>query len=360
MEEKIKNLCIHFDANLSEALKHMDAIRLKLLIVVKDNKFYSLLSIGDIQRAILNDFDLSTPIYKTLRTRNKIRVAHTKDSKDSIKQIMIKHKTDFMPVIDSENFIQTVFFWEDIIDESEISDVDKIDIPVVIMAGGKGSRLKPLTNIIPKALVPVGEKPIIESIINKFNKFGTKKFYISLNHKKEMIRQYIKDNINEDKKIEFITEDKPLGTGGSLSLMREMINTTFFVTNCDILIDQDYREIYKYHKKNKNDITLVSALMHYSIPYGIIKTGKSGVLNSIEEKPEITYQVNTGMYIMEPHVLNEAPYNQFFHITQIIQQIKQKNGKIGVFPVSQKSWLDIGVWKKYEDSINEFKNWMNF
>ena len=152
--------------------------------------------------------------------------------------------------------------------------------------------------------------------------------------------------------VNFIEEEKPLGTGGSLYLLKDKIKEPFFVTNCDILIEQDYSEIYNYHKENGNEITLVSALNHIKFPYGIINTGKDGELLSINEKPEMTYEINSGMYILEPHLIDEIPINKFFHITQLIEKVKQRKGKVGVFPVSEKSWVDIGDWEKYINEIN--------
>ena len=133
-------------------------------------------------------------------------------------------------------------------------------IHAVIMAGGKGTRLRPITNIIPKALVPLGDKPIIEMIINKFRRIGCSDFYISINYKSEMINFYFNNVQDRDYTLSFINEEKPLGTGGSLSLIKDKVNKTFFVSNCDILIDQDYRDIYDYHEKHQNEVTIVASL----------------------------------------------------------------------------------------------------
>lgn len=359
MKREIEKLCIDRKAKISEALKYMDEIKLKLLIVTSDNQFFSLISIGDIQRAILKEYDLNSPIEKILRSKDKIRVAHVKDSENSIKETMIRHKTEFMPVIDDNRSIHTVYFWSDVIGKDEVIEKEKLDIPAVIMAGGMGKRLKPITNIIPKALMPIGEKPILEIIIDRLNEIGINDFYVSVNYKKEMIKQYFEQLDNKNYNIEYIEENKPLGTGGSLYLLKNKLLNTFFVSNCDILIDQDFREVYQYHKENNNELTIISALKHYPIPYGTLETGHNGILTKMKEKPELTFQVNTGMYILEPHLLKEIPENTFFQITTLINKVFKRKGKIGVFPVSEHSWIDIGVWKKYEESINEFKNWMN-
>jgi NDP-sugar pyrophosphorylase family protein len=138
-----------------------------------------------------------------------------------------------------------------------------------------------------------------------------------------------------------------MGTAGSLSLLKDRIHETFFVSNCDILIEQDYSEILRYHKENKNEITLVAALKHYPIPYGTVEAGENGQLIALKEKPELTFKINSGMYILDPHLLNEIPDNQFFHIIQLIEKVKKRKGKVGVFPVSEKSWRDIGEWSEY-------------
>jgi NDP-sugar pyrophosphorylase family protein len=162
-----------------------------------------------------------------------------------------------------------------------------------------------------------------------------------------MIKHYFDELQNTDYKLTFFNEDKPLGTAGSMYMLKGKIDETFFVSNCDILIKNDYSGILDYHRHHKNEITIVSAFRHYPIPYGIIETSDNGRLKSITEKPELSFQINTGMYILEPQLLDEIPENSFFHITDLIQKIKKRKGNIGVFPISEKSWIDIGGWDEY-------------
>jgi NDP-sugar pyrophosphorylase family protein len=138
-----------------------------------------------------------------------------------------------------------------------------------------------------------------------------------------------------------------MGTAGSLSLLKGKIKETFFVSNCDILIEQDYSEILKYHRKNKNEITIIAALQHFPLAYGIIEAGEKGNLVDLVEKPELTFKINSGMYILEPNLIDEIPEDKFFHITHLIEKVKLRDGNIGVFPVSQRSWKDIGTWSEY-------------
>jgi NDP-sugar pyrophosphorylase family protein len=192
---------------------------------------------------------------------------------------------------------------------------------------------------------------MVEEIFSRFGKYGSNVFFISLNYKADLIEYYLTHK-ELPYKLVFFREEKPMGTAGSLSLLKGKINKTFFVTNCDILIEQDYSEILDYHRENNNEITIVAALMHYSIPYGTIETGENGRLIKLKEKPELTLKINSGMYILEPHLLKQIPDNTFFHITDLIEKIIMRNGRVGVFPVSQKSWKDIGDWKEYLNQIN--------
>lgn len=339
-----KEISVFKRATISDALKQMDAVKKKLLLVLNDdNTFCSLLSIGDIQRAIIANRPVTTPIHEILR--DEVRVAHINDNPEEIKNHIRKKRNDFMPVIDADNKIVDIIFWEDLFEDKQ--SLAQFDLPVVIMAGGKGSRLKPLTNVIPKPLIPINEKTIIEDIMDRFVEHGCHQFYLSVNYKADMIRYYFDALKNPAYKIDYFQEEKPLGTAGSLSLLKGKIDQTFFVSNCDILIDQDYSEIVKYHRENNNDITVVAALKHYPIPYGTIETGNNGQLLELIEKPELTFKINSGMYLIEPHILGEIPSQQMFHITDLIDHIIERKGNIGVFPVSEKSWIDIGNWNEF-------------
>lgn len=343
---------ISLNHTILSAMKLMDERKRKLLFITNnDNLFIGVLSIGDLQRAIINQHPLDTPIEKILRKH--ITIAHTNQSYEEIRQVMIEHRTESMPVIDDKGYLKKILYWEDIIGSSQQQEYKKINLPVVIMAGGQGSRLKPLTNVLPKPLIPIGDKTLIEDIMDSFAKFACKKFYISVNYRADFIKYYLNNLSDHKYDLNFFEETKPLGTAGSLHLLEGKINSTFFVTNCDILIDQDYSEILQYHYENKNELTIVAALKTYSIPYGTIQTGEKGLLKKIKEKPELTFSINTGFYILEPHLLNEIPKNTFYHITSLMEKLKSEDRKIGVFPVSENSWSDIGEWPQYLKLINE-------
>jgi dTDP-glucose pyrophosphorylase len=340
----LRNRIIANDATLLEALKKMDALNKKSLIVLSGNNYSGLLSAGDIQRAIIQNRPLETKVSEVLRA--DVRIATPFDDFNSIKQMMFDFRMELCPVVTIENEIVHVHFWEDIFQGKTLQPKKQFSLPVVIMAGGKGTRLKPLTNVLPKPLIPTGDKTIIENIFQHFYHHGCKRFFLSVNYKADLIKYYLKtQELPYD--IDYIEEDKPMGTAGSLSLMKDKIRETFFVTNCDIIIEQDYSEMLDYHRENQNEITIVAALKHFPIPYGTINSSESGKLVELLEKPELTFKINSGMYILEPNVLNEIPENQFLHITQLIKDIHQRGGNLGVFPVSEKSWKDIGEWKEY-------------
>ncbi len=333
--------------SIIDALKRMDEVGQKLLIVIDDNGlFVGLISIGDIQRAIIANRDLSIELSNILR--KDILTARKGDDIDTIKAIMLKHRLVYMPVLSDLNEITDVIFWEDIVKEDVSSfSCGQLDLPVVIMAGGFGTRLKPLTNILPKPLLPYGEKTILETIIARFQQYGCNTFHLSVNYKAELIQYYFDSLNNKTYDVSLFSEDKPLGTAGSLGLLRDRIKSPFFVSNCDILVDQDYAAVYDYHKEQQNELTMVASLKHYSIPYGTLETGENGELLSLQEKPTLTFMINCGFYILEPHLLAEIPEGTFFHITDLIEAIKARKGKVGVFPISEKSWIDIGEWSLY-------------
>lgn len=340
----LKNRTIHYNATILEALKKMDALDKKLLIVLSEGKYYGLLSAGDIQRAVIQNKPLDTQVSDVLRTN--VRIAQPEERFETIRQMMFDFRMELCPVVNKKKEIVEIYFWEDIFQEKEPQPKAQFNLPVVIMAGGFGTRLKPITNVLPKPLIPIGEKTIVEHIFQRFSKHGCNSFYISVNYKAELIEYYLRSQ-DLPYQLSYFKEDKPMGTAGSLSLLKNEIHETFFVSNCDILIEQDYSEILEYHKTNGNDVTIVAALKHYPIPYGTIKTTENGQLVSLQEKPEFTFKINSGMYILEPQPLDLIPDNQFFHITHLIEKIHQNNGRVGVFPISEKSWKDIGEWDEY-------------
>ena len=341
---KIGNKIVNVNDTIISALKKMDGHRTKLVFVFDNEKFEGILTIGDIQRAIIRQANLTDSVSKIL-VKDKI-YASDKDSLEHIKDVMFRELIDCMPVLNDAGEIVNVLFWHDVFAEKVTDNRPKIELPVVIMAGGKGTRLKPITNVIPKPLVPIGDKTILEIIMDQFESIGCKKFYMSVNYKADIMKYYL-SHLDHKYDIEYFMEDKPLGTIGSVSLLKGKITTPFFVSNCDSINEQDYRDVYDYHVQNNNDMTIVTMIKCFEIPYGVIESGPDGLMISLKEKPEHTYMVNTGVYILNPDLIDEIPEGEFFHITNLMEKVKARNGRVGCFPVSENAWKDMGEWPEY-------------
>ncbi len=344
MMYKIQTRLITPSTSLLSAMKQMDVTGVKTLFIFMGGSFEGILTLGDIQRAIINNRSLSESV-ESILDKKKI-YGYVSEPEDEIKDKMRRLRAEVMPILDDSNNLVDVWFWNEVFGKNEALVRDKIDLPVVIMAGGKGTRLKPITNVLPKPLVPIGDKTILETILDQFEEIGCKKFYMSVNYKADMIKYYL-GQLDHKYDIEFFQEDKPLGTIGSVSLLKGKITTPFFVSNCDSINEQDYRDVYDYHVSNHNDLTIVTMVKSFKIPYGVIETGEDGLLVSLSEKPELTYQVNTGVYILNPYCIDEIPEGEFFHITQLMERIKVRGGRVGCFPVSEHAWKDMGEWDEY-------------
>lgn len=341
---KIKDRVVQSKTTILQALKKMDEVKVKMLFVFDGDQFLSILTIGDIQRAIIKGIDMNDAVLAILDTKKKFVVPD--EAVDDVRKKMLALRAECMPVVDADGNLVEVYFWKELFHQSEAGYREKIDLPVVIMAGGKGTRLKPITNVIPKPLVPVGDKTILEVIMDQFEGIGCKKFYMSVNYKADIMEYYL-SQLEHKYDIEFFMEDKPLGTIGSVSLLKDKITTPFFVSNCDSINDQDYRDVYDYHIQNKNDLTIVTMVKSFRIPYGVIETGENGLMTGLREKPELNYQINTGVYILNPDCIDVIPEGEFFHITHLMEKIKAHGGRVGCYPVSEGSWHDMGEWPEY-------------
>lgn len=344
--ERIQKKIVSAEKTIIQTMKMMDEACTKLFLVFDGEKFLGIITNGDLQRAIIAHVPFETPIGKLVNRKGKL-FAHIGDDREKIKEWMLAKRAELMPVLDANDNLVEVIFWDEILSETpSIDNRPKIDLPVVIMAGGKGTRLKPITNVIPKPLVPIGDKTILEVIMDQFESIGCHKFYMSVNYKADMMKYYL-SQLEHKYDIEFFMEDKPLGTIGSVSLLKGKITTPFFVSNCDSINEQDYRDVWDYHVNNHNDMTIVTMVKSFKIPYGVIETGEDGLMTALKEKPEQTYQVNTGVYILNPELIDEIPHGEFFHITHLMERVQDRGGRVGCFPVSELSWKDMGEWKEY-------------
>lgn len=351
ISEKINRLTCVASATIVDAMELIDANTKGLLFVKDDeNRLVGCITDGDIRRWLISTGDLSAKV-SSVMTTTPVFLSH-KSVKEAEK-IMKRKKITAIPIVDDEKHIVDIILFNDLY--SNKTSLKKLSgIPVVVMAGGKGTRLYPYTKILPKPLIPIGDTPIIERIIDQFVNFGADKFYVTVNYKKSMIKSYFGD-LNPNYGIVYIEENKPLGTCGSIKLIEEKFDKPFFVTNSDTLVLADYEDIYNYHCKTGNLITIVSAVKNMVVPYGVIHTKKEGEIINIEEKPKLSYLINTGMYVINSEIVDDIPEDTFYHMTNLVEDVMKNGGKVGMYPISEDSFLDmgeLGEMKRMEEKLN--------
>jgi len=346
------NYLIDEDVSLISALKLLDTLPHKVLFVIKSYKLIGSVTDGDIRRWIINNGELNSPILKLANLTPKFLKYDKNIDKNEIISFASKNSINAVPLIDNESIVKDIYF----IGKNFPKTIDE-NIPVVIMAGGLGTRLFPYTKVLPKPLIPVGNLPITEIIMDKFYSHGLQKFILILNHKKNMIKSYFND-LTKGYSIEYVDEDIPLGTGGGINLLKSKITSTFILSNCDILIQEDFFDIFNFHKNNENFITVITSLKTFKIPYGIIDANSENNTFNLKEKPEFTFLVNTGVYIVNQNAIDFVQDGENITFPSIIERIKQAGKKIGIYPISENSWLDMGQLEDLEKMrviINENK-----
>ena len=348
----MRSLLIKPNVNLKNALKQLSKTGEKCLVVVdKKNRLLGSLSDGDVRKAILkgkfhkdkiNEFYQKRPTF--LRKENY--------SLKQAKNLFLKKRIDVIPVVDKSKKIIDVLTFKNIFNKSKKSQHSQnFSKTVVIMAGGKGTRLEPFTNILPKPLIPINEKPVIEHIIEKFVENKVSNFFITINYKSKILKAFFQE-MRPEFKLSFIDEPKPLGTAGGLSLLVDKIKKPFLVTNCDTIININLDDLMHFHITNGNDITLVASSKEHIIPYGTCKINKKGNLQRLIEKPKFDFFVNVGLYVLNPKVIKLIPKNKTYNITNLIQSAKSKKKQIGIYPIDDESWIDVGQWSEYHKAID--------
>ncbi|WP_252231016.1 sugar phosphate nucleotidyltransferase [Clostridium sp. ZBS15] len=343
----ISGLLVSKDISIKKGINILDKAGKKIIIVVEDKKLKGVVTDGDIRRWILKNGNISESIYNIMNKSPKYLL---EKERNNVKKIMKQFKIEAVPIVNEEIEVVDIVFWNDVY-QSQCNYFETSKIPIVIMAGGKGTRLQPYTKIIPKMLIPIGNIPIIERIINNFKNFNFNDFYVTINYKKDIIKAYF--NKEAPYNISFVEEDIPLGTAGSLILLKDNIKGTFFVSNCDILVNANYSDILKFHKKYQNKITIVTALKNYIIPYGVFNLNDDGSIKSLDEKPSYEFLVNTGMYILEREVLDYIEENKYSDMTDIIYKLLENKERVGMYPVTQGAWLDMGEFESMKNMIDK-------
>lgn len=330
----LSDYLIKSDNSIIQAMQQIDKNAKGIVYVTRQNTLIGTITDGDIRRIILNSGNLNQDVRAIVNPNFKF--LEEGQEKEAYK-IMEQYGIQSVPIVNAQKEVIKIYFRDNKIEKAKPA----LNIPVVIMAGGQGTRLYPYTQILPKPLIPIGEKTITEHIMERFNEYGCKEFAMIVNYKKHFIRSYFEDSEN-GQNVEFVEEEEFLGTGGGLNLLRGKYNNTFFMTNCDILIEEDYSKILAYHRERHNIATMVCAVKNMTIPYGTVEVSEDGQITELKEKPELSFLTNTGFYILEPEFIEEIPQNTFIHITDIIQNCIAQGKRVGAYKIDEEKWLDMG------------------
>jgi dTDP-glucose pyrophosphorylase/predicted transcriptional regulator len=349
--EELKFFLIRQDESIKQAMLQLTRKGIKILFITDENQeLIGTLTDGDIRRGIISGFELTTKIAKIMQKTFFSVSMNDENAKQKAEEIMRQHLVEYIPILDNERKLINIVSWHDyIVTGSHNKEHAILNNPVVIMAGGKGVRLDPFTKILPKPLIPLGEKPIVEVIMDRFYERGFYKFKLVINHKKEMIKLYFSEN-KQPYEIEFIEENEYCGTVGGLYLLKGKIKSTFILTNCDTLLEGDYSDFLKWHMENKNLLTIVGSHKEVAVPYGVLNM-KNGSLIRMTEKPKFDLFVNTGTYVMEPEIIDCIRDNENIDIDKLITNLQSTTeNKVGVFPCWGK-WFDLGQWDEYKSTL---------
>lgn len=346
----ISSYIIHENASVKQAIELLDKNNGKSVFVTDTSgHLKGIFTQGDMRRYILHSTDLSDTIENAMNSHPIVFKSRNEALQAKMKKNMVVY-----PIVNEEGILIDALFKEQKPDEINKCSNALKEVPLVIMAGGKGTRLYPYTKVLPKALIPIGDYTITERIIKNFCNYGCQEVYFVLNHKANMVKAYF-DDLDKNYIVHYVKENQYLGTGGGLSLLKKEIHNTFILSNCDILIKDDLECIYRTHKKNKNKITFVCAMKNIVIPYGVVNVDRKGDISDICEKPEVSFLTNTGVYIIEPEVIQSLEDNKFIHLPDIAQRYIKAGERVGVFPVSEQSWMDMGQFSEMEQMMKHFE-----
>lgn len=352
-----KKLITSPDSKIMKVFKNIKDSGFRTLVVTsKKGHLLGTISDGDIRKFLIKGGSINRSISKIFNTSPKYFVQGNYDI-SKLKKYFIKFQFGIIPITNKQKKLIKIFTWQDIFKQRPDIKVKKIPIDVVIMAGGEGRRLKPYTNVLPKPLMPINEKPLIDYIINTFTERGFKNFLVSINFKSNIIKSYFKD-LTKNYRINFIEEKTPLGTIGAISLIKNKVSQNFIITNCDTIYNIDYSKFYNFHLKKGNLLTIAVSGKKIIFPYGVCEIDKKDNLINMEEKPKKNFLVNTGLYLMNKKLIKYFPKNKLLDINNIIEICKEKKIPISTFLINEKSWSDFGSLKNYLNKFSSF-DWKN-
>ncbi len=327
------------DITLSKAMQKIDANTYGILFLVDhDHRLQGCVTDGDIRRFLLAGGKMDD---LAVRAAN----LHPKTARTETEAASLYHKKNYVaiPVIDENGTVTDIYNGSGTAPKKRAA----LKIPVVINAGGRGTRLDPYTRVLPKPLIPVGELPIIELIMQEYQSYNCNDFHIIVNYKRDLMKAYFSESEN-NYQITWYDEENPLGTGGGLSLLKGKFDSTFFFANCDALLTANYERMFQFHKENGNAITMICAYKNITIPYGIVQMGVNGVIEEMKEKPLFSFLTNTGIYIVEPEVVDDMIEGEKIDFPDVIERQRLKGRKVAAFPISENEWMDMGQISELE------------
>lgn len=339
-----------YPCSIREAVKQMDRNGKGFVTVVDaKERVMGVLTDGDFRRAVLKGISLDDDVVRILNTQ--FYYLEQDYTLTEVESLFLHAPIKQIPILDKGKLVDILFREAYYVKLQSLQPTVQLNLPVVIMAGGEGKRLEPLTKIFPKALLPIENRPILDYIIDEYERYGIQEFYVSLNYKSSLIKVYLEDRFGEGKgRVHFVEEKKPLGTAGGLSLLAGRVEGDFFVSNCDILIKADYRSIAEYHSREGNLLTIVGSTKHFTVPYGVCDIDEEGTLLRFQEKPHFDFLVNTGMYVLSSKLLSRIPKETYTDMTDLVMNLLKGKEKVGIYPVSERAWIDIGEWEKFREA----------
>jgi len=343
--ENIEDIIVNESISIINVLKIIDKSSKQVALVVDCNKkLLGIVSDGDIRRAILNNISLSESI-KDIYSKTPA-VANINDSREEIINICSSKKIHQIPIINNDGDLIGLETIDELISKNKKSNL------VILMVGGLGSRLRPLTDEIPKPMLNVGDKPILQTIVEKFSLYGFTDIIMCVNYKSSVIQDYFEDGSKFGINIEYILEEKRMGTAGALSLLTRNPREPFFVMNGDLLTNVNFEHLLNYHLKENTLATMCVREYDFQVPYGVVNIDKSKI-TSIEEKPIQKFFVNAGIYILSPDVIDYIPKDEFFDMPTLFEKLINSDKELASFPIRE-YWLDIGQIEEYEKANSEY------
>ena len=339
-----KKVAVPANASMREVLAIIDHGGIQIALVVDDGcHLRGTVTDGDIRRALLRGEGLDTPVESLM---NPNPVTGLIDEDEALWQrSMQRHQLRHLPLLDAAGCIVGLARYAP-------PEEPLRDNPVVLMAGGLGTRLRPLTNNVPKPMLRIGAKPILETIVENFISHGFHRFYFCINYKGELIREHFGDGRRWDAEIRYIEEPTRLGTAGALGLLPERPELPFIVMNGDVLTKVDFVRLLEFHQRHEFSATLCVREYHHQVPYGVVETRDHQVVG-LAEKPIHRWQVNAGIYVLEPDVLDHIPRGQFHDMPTLFETLLDSGREVGSFPLRD-YWIDIGQMDQFEQADSDF------